>query len=336
MIRAVGAALLALALAGPAGSHEVRPAYLELSEAPDGNYQVLFKVPLRGPMRLDLRVRLPESCRTLATPERRNVSGASLETWRTRCEGGLAGRTLGVDGLSTTLTDVLVRIQGADGTVQLARLTPAAPSLRVEEVPARGQVATTYFRLGLEHILLGIDHLLFVAALLLLVHGWRALAATITAFTVAHSLTLAAATFGWVRVPGPPVEAAIALSIVFVAAEILHTRRGRPGAAARWPWLVAFAFGLLHGLGFAGALAEIGLPQASIPLALLFFNVGVEAGQLLFVAAALLAWRAGKALGAQRAARAARAADWATPAAAYAIGSLAACWTLERVLGFLR
>jgi len=329
MIRAVGAALLALALAGPAGSHEVRPAYLELSEAPDGDYEVLFKVPLRGPMRLGLRVRLPEACRTLATPERRNVSGASLERWRIRCEGGLDGRTLGVDGLTTTLTDVLVRIQGADDNVQLARLTPAAPSLRVEEAPARSQVVTTYFRLGVEHILLGIDHLLFVAALLLLVHGWRALAATVTAFTVAHSLTLAAATLGWVRVPGPPVEATIALSIVFVAAEILHARQGRPGAATRWPWLVAFTFGLLHGLGFAAALAEIGLPQASIPLALLFFNVGVEAGQLLFVAAALLAWRAGKALGAQRAA------GWATPAAAYAIGSLAACWTLERVLGFL-
>ena len=329
MIRAVGAALLVLALAGPAGGHEVRPAYLELNQAPDGSYQVLFKVPLRGALRLGLRVRLPEACRTLATPERRDVGGASLERWQTRCEGGLTGRSMGVEGLATTLTDVLVRIQGADGSVQLARLTPAAPSLRVEEAPAGSQVATTYFRLGVEHILGGIDHLLFVAALLLLVRGWRRLAATVTAFTLAHSLTLALATLGWVRVPGPPVEAAIALSIVFVAAEILHGSRGRPGAASRRPWLVAFAFGLLHGLGFAGALAEIGLPQASIPLALLFFNVGVEAGQLLFVAAVLLAWRACKALGAQRAA------TWATPASAYAIGALAACWTLERVLGFL-
>jgi hydrogenase/urease accessory protein HupE len=329
VIRALGAALLALALAGPAAGHEVRPAYLELNQAPDGAYQVLFKVPLRGALRLGLRVRLPETCRTLATPERRDMGGASLERWQTHCEGGLAGRSLAVEGLATTLTDVLVRIQAADGGVQLARLTPAAPSLRVEAAPGRGQVATTYFRLGVEHILLGIDHLLFVAALLLLVRGWRRLVATVTAFTVAHSLTLALATLGWLRVPGPPVEAAIALSIVFVAAEILHAGRGRPGAAARWPWLVAFAFGLLHGLGFAGALAEIGLPQASIPLALLFFNLGVEAGQLLFVAALLVAWQAARALGAQRAA------GWATPTAAYAIGSLAACWTLERVLGFV-
>ena len=139
----------------------------------------------------------------------------------------------------------------------------------------------TYFKLGVEHILLGFDHLLFVLALLFLVEGWRRLLGTITAFTVAHSLTLAAATFGWVQVPQAPVEAVIALSIMFVAVEILHRQRGRTGIATRKPWVVAFVFGLLHGLGFAGALREIGLPDDAIPLALAFFNVGVEAGQLL-------------------------------------------------------
>ena len=188
------------------------------------------------------------------------------------------------------------------------------------------------------HILLGIDHLLFVLALLFLVRNWPRLVGTVTAFTLAHSLTLAAATLGWVQVPQAPVEAAIALSIVFVAAEVLHARQGHPGLAARMPWVVAFVFGLLHGLGFAGALREVGLPEHAIPLALAFFNIGVEAGQLLFIAAFfLLVWVASRVLRGRQ--QRASATAWSTAGklslpAAYVIGTLASFWLIERTSGF--
>ena len=187
----------------------------------------------------------------------------------------------------------------------------------------------TYTALGIEHILTGFDHLCFVLALVLLVSGHRRLFWTVTAFTLAHSLTLALATLGVVHVPRPPVEATIALSIVFVASEIIQKHRGREGLAARQPWLVAFAFGLLHGLGFAGALAEIGLPQNSIPLALLFFNIGVEVGQLLFIAGVLAVARvltliAANDIQLRRAAQ----------VPAYLIGGIASYWTIERVFSF--
>jgi hydrogenase/urease accessory protein HupE len=204
-----------------------------------------------------------------------------------------------------------------------------SPRFVVKPSPGRLEVVATYTMLGIEHILTGFDHLLFVLALVILVAGVRRLLATITAFTVAHSISLALATLGVVHVLGPPVEATIALSIVFVAGEIVQGERGRGGLAARAPWLVAFSFGLLHGLGFAGALAEVGLPQNAIPLALLCFNVGVEIGQLVFVTAVLLiAWVARHAsvapLGRRR---------WAT-ASAYLIGALASYWLIERLAKF--
>jgi hydrogenase/urease accessory protein HupE len=204
---------------------------------------------------------------------------------------------------------------------------PESPALVVEESPSVWQVAWTYLVLGVEHILLGTDHLLFVLALVLLVKGWRRLVGTITSFTVAHSITLALATLGLVHVPGPPVEACIALSIVFVAAEIVRSRQGSPGLTERAPWLIAFTFGLLHGLGFAGALSEVGLPQQAIPLALLFFNVGVELGQLAFVFAVLLTISI--------AARSSlRAPAWAWRVVPYTIGSVAMFWVIERTGGF--
>ena len=185
--------------------------------------------------------------------------------------------------------------------------------------------------LGVEHILLGIDHLLFVLALCLLVKGTGRLVATVTAFTVAHSLTLAGATLGFVHVPGPPVEAGIALSIVFVAAEIVHSRQGRGGLTERFPWIVAFTFGLLHGLGFASALSEVGLPQTAIPIALLFFNVGVEIGQLFFIASVFaviaLARQVTQRIGATKPA-------WTWRVSAYAIGSVSAFWVIQRLSVF--
>jgi hypothetical protein len=197
----------------------------------------------------------------------------------------------------------------------------------VQAAPSRLELASTYTRLGVEHILLGVDHLLFVLALLILVEGTWRLVETITAFTAAHSLSLAAATLGFVRVPARPVEAVVALSIVFLAAEIVHVRQGRPALAHRRPWIVAFSFGLLHGLGFAGALAALGLPQNAIPLALLFFNVGVELGQLLFIAAALASMAVLRRIPFARA-------QWAWRVPVYAIGSFAAYWTIERIARF--
>ena len=232
---------------------------------------------------------------------------------------------------------MLARIEWSDGTTQAVRLTPEQTSFVAQAAPGALAVSKTYFVLGVEHILLGIDHLLFVLGLLFLVGNWKRLVATVTAFTVAHSITLAAATLGLVHVAQAPVEAVIALSIMFVAAEIIHGAHDRPRLAARAPWLVAFVFGLLHGFGFAGALREIGLPQKDVPLALLFFNVGVEVGQLLFVAAVIVAFSILTRLLRRQGSR--DHGPWhaesliRTPVA-YAIGSAAAFWTVQRVVGF--
>ncbi len=220
-----------------------------------------------------------------------------------------------------------MRLERLDGTTQVELLAPKAPSFVVAATQGWLGIAATYLRLGVEHILLGIDHLLFVLALLILVDGRRRLIGTVTAFTAAHSLTLAAATLGFVHVPQSPVEAIIALSIVFVAGEIAHAHQGRPGLTQRYPWVVAFTFGLLHGFGFAGALTEVGLPEQAIPLALLFFNVGVEVGQLLFIAVAL-------GLGALAARIPMSRPAWAWKVPAYGIGTVATFWTIQRVVGF--
>ena len=196
-------------------------------------------------------------------------------------------------------------------------------------------MATAYLGLGVEHILFGVDHLIFVLALILLVKGWKRVLLTVTAFTVAHSITLGAATLGYLNVPGPPVEAAIALSIVLVAVEIVNVSRGQESLAARIPWLIAFAFGLLHGLGFAGALSEVGLPGHAIPVALLFFNIGVELGQLLFVAAVMLLYSGWQRLWLRVApVGATQSHSLPTIGAAYCIGGIASFWLIERVYVF--
>jgi hydrogenase/urease accessory protein HupE len=307
----------------------VRPGYLEIRQTEAETYDVLWKVPARGDMRLSLHAVLPDSCASLSPPARYQAGGAFLDRWSVACEGGLTGGTITIDGLSATLTDVLVRLERLDGTTQVELLAPKSPSFVVEATQGWLGIAATYLRLGVEHILLGIDHLLFVLALLILVDGKRRLIGTVTAFTAAHSLTLAAATLGFVHVPQSPVEAIIALSIVFVAGEIAHAHQGRPGLTQRWPWVVAFTFGLLHGFGFAGALTEVGLPEQAIPLALLFFNVGVEVGQLLFIAVAL-------GLGALATRLPLRRPDWAWRLPAYGIGAVASFWTIERIVGFWR
>jgi hydrogenase/urease accessory protein HupE len=316
--------LLRLLSAAPSVAHELRPAYLDIRETAADDFAIVWKTPALGEMRLGLYVRLPETCSRKGEAVNSFEAGAYFERWAARCPGGLKGSNLTIDGLRTSLTDVLVRLANADGSTQVARLTPETPSLTVAASQTTVEVAKTYFLLGVEHILLGFDHLLFVLALVLLIRDRWMLLTTITAFTFAHSITLAGATLGYLSLPQKPVEAAIALSIAFVASELARARPGHRRTSEAYPWLVAFAFGLLHGFGFAGALKEIGLPQTDVPLALLTFNLGVEAGQLLFVAAALGAIKAANTL-------------VAIPfspvrvVAAYLIGTMSMLWLVTRV-----
>src|ERR1044071_1078484 len=235
--------LLLLFLAPSVQAHEVRPAYLELRQTGLETYDVLWKVPGQGEdLRFGLYVEFPPGC-TNITPSRGSmVNNAFSERWTEKCPGGLPGGTIHIAGLSATVVDVLVRLERLDGSSQVTRLTPSTPSFVVEAAPRALEVARTYSVLGVEHILTGIDHLLFVLALLIITGGGWKLVKTVTAFTISHSLTLTAATLGFVHVPQRPVETVIALSIVFVAAEILRIRRGMETLTARAPWVVAFSF----------------------------------------------------------------------------------------------
>ena len=322
--------LCAIAMAPfPARADDFRPAYLQVTQKGPTSFEVLWKAPaLSEDALLKVQPQFPPG--TVSSSQRHSfAAGIAVQHWSVEVPGGLEGKTISFPGLSATRIDVLARLERVDGSVQLERILAMDPQFEVEASPGPSEVIRTYAMLGIEHILLGFDHLCFVLALVLIVRGTRLLIWTVTAFTLAHSITLAFATLDVIRVPGPPVEATIALSIIFVANEIIKQRRGREGLASQRPWLVAFAFGLLHGLGFAGALAEIGLPANAIPLALLFFNVGVEIGQLLFIAAVLLTMRllsklAERHIGLRHAA----------VVTAYAIGGIASYWFIERVSGF--
>lgn len=319
--------LAILAFTGPAAAHELRPAYLEIREAATDKFAVLWKVPALGDRRLGLYAKFPKVCEIDGEPVRSIVEAAYFERWNMTCRGGLKGRQITIAGLSATLTDVLVRLSFADGTTEVQRLTPESPILTVAGQQSMLEISRTYLMLGVDHILTGLDHLLFIAALMLLIGDWWTLLKTITAFTVAHSLTLVGSVLGYISLPQRPVEAVIALSIAFVASEVIKMRAGELRLSESHPWLVAFAFGLLHGFGFAGALEEIGLPQVDVPLALLMFNVGVESGQILFIGGLLLAFNALKGIftlpiGPTRS------------GAAYAIGVISTFWLLSRVAAF--
>ena len=320
---ALFAAALALVPARPARAHESRPGYLELREAANGTYAFLWKRPTGGESELLIAPVLPDGCR-LATPDRQQLApGAVLVRGTLACAGGLAGKTLRIAGLEATTTDVLVRIQHADGRVESRLVKPQAPSVTLGAATSRLERALSYLTLGVQHILLGVDHLLFVLGLLLIVADRWMLVKTVTSFTLAHSLTLAAATLGYARAPLPPLNAAIALSILFLGPEIVRVWRGETSFTIRHPWVVAFLFGLLHGFGFASGLSAMGLPKAEIPLALLLFNVGVELGQIAFVVLVLSLSRAFRALEI-------RWPRWAEALPGYAVGSLGAYWTIQR------
>jgi len=316
----------------PVRADEFKPGYLQLTQLDHETYDVLWKIPaIDESTTLKVKPQFPDGTEAL-TPVRSTFSrGITVQRWRIRVPEGLDGKAIVFSQLSETRIDVLARLVRLDGTVQLERILPVSPRFVAKPSPGSLEVIQTYTVLGIEHILTGFDHLLYVLGMLILVGGWRRIVVTMSAFTATHSLTLTAAALGWVHVPQPPVEACIALSILFVAREIVQAHRGRPGITARWPWVVSFTFGLMHGFGFAGALAEVGLPQSSIPIALLFFNVGVEIGQLMFVGAVLAViaagWRAAQRLRLSQTA-------WLSRIAPYAIGGLASLWLVERVTAF--
>lgn len=319
--------LLAFAgVAGNASAHEVRPGFLQLREGDPGVYEVTWKVPALGEMRLHLDPVFPDTCVQRTPPSRHADGGAYIDSWSIACEGGLQGRRIEIAGLRQTLTDVMVRLQPAgDGPVQTYMLRSVEPAVTIG---AAGEAATPmlgYFTIGVEHILLGIDHLLFVLGLLLIVKDRWMLLKTITSFTVAHSITLGIATLGFASAPVAPLNAAIALSILFLGPEIVRSWRGQSSFTIEHPWVVAFAFGLLHGFGFASGLNTVGLPTAEIPLALLFFNLGVEAGQVGFVALVIGLERAFAALQIVWP-------RWAEMTPGYVVGTLGAYWTIERTL----
>jgi len=329
---AASIAWLLLWTACGAQAHELRPGVLELREGQPGTYSLQWKRPAGGEVEIRIAPVLPPECRaatpgaTLLTPGALVVRGTIV------CDGGIRGRTIVIDGLESTVTDVLVRVYHADGWLETHLLKPMNPAVTLGERTTALQRSGAYLRLGVEHILLGVDHLLFVLGLLLIVRERWMLVKTITAFTLAHSITLAVATLGYASAPLLPLNVAIALSILFLGPEIVRAHRGQTSFTIRHPWVVAFAFGLLHGFGFASGLTTMGLPPGEIPLALLVFNLGVEVGQLGFVALILLLERAFRILEIH----------WPRIVAAlpgFAVGSLGAYWTIQRLavmLGVMR
>jgi hydrogenase/urease accessory protein HupE len=308
-------------------AHEVRPAYLEITEAPSHHVSVLWKQPAQGEVAVRLNPHLSSGWLDATQPELSATPSFVVKRWRDIAPGSatLTGQVLTIEGLESSITDVLVKVTFADGTHLERVVKPKNPSLVVQAGGAKAPRVPAYLSLGIEHILLGFDHLLFVLGLVLLVKGQGRLVRTITAFTLAHSITLTCATLGWVHVQPAVVEAIIALSILFLALELVRAARGDEGITTRRPWLVAFSFGLLHGFGFARALSEVGLPQDDVPLALVLFNSGVEIGQLLFVAGVLSLLALVPRLHLR----------FPIPsrvAPAYAIGVCAAYWLIERLV----
>ena len=325
------AGLLLVVCAGIFGqvfAHELQPSSLELRQLTPERYEVIWRAPIYYGKAHPARLQLPEQWQTVGEPTIKQLSDSALHRRVVSVpNGAIDGGVIRFLGLEATITDVFIRFIWLDGTQTTAIARPNRPWVEIVAQRSAWQVAWDYTVLGVDHILSGFDHLTFVLALLLIVSGARRLLVTVTSFTLAHSITLAAATLGVMWVPGPPVEATIALSILFLASELVKVNRGQTSLTACYPWVVAFTFGLLHGFGFAGALGDVGLPQNEIPLALLMFNVGVELGQLLFIAAVLALLAVVRKVRTEWP-------DWAHQLPAYGIGSIAAFWFIERINRF--
>ena len=324
--------LLLAAAAGVSHGHENLPASLILQEQSSGVFDVRWRIPQTQGAAPEVMPVFPGDCASLSSPVEVAAPGARLRQWQVRCAQDLrGGARIAFAGLSLAMIDVIARVAYLDGEAETRIARTREPEVQFGQVGGQGEAqrgglaptVSGYFALGVKHILSGIDHLLFVLCLILLVPNVLALFKTITAFTLAHSLTLALAALGVVHVPRPPIEATIALSILFLARELARRDAG-DGMAARRPWAVALAFGLLHGFGFAGALSEVGLPPGDIPMALLLFNLGVEAGQLSFVACVyplLLLLR-----------RVQIWPRWASATPVYAVGAVSGFWFLQRMV----
>ena len=315
-------------LTSVASAHEVRPAYLDIEQTSPDRYTVVWKAPATGEFALHLVPHLSNGWLEKTPFDQFGAIGFLIKTWKIRDErvGPLTGSTVRIEGLDKTITDVLVRVRLTNGAGMDAVVRPDHPALALDFARHDGLALPAYLRLGIEHILTGADHLMFVLGLLLLVGIRWQLVKAITAFTLAHSITLALAALGFVHVPSAVIEALVALSIVFVASGLVRDHRST--LTRRNPWLIAFAFGLLHGLAFAGALVEVGLPANAIPLSLFLFNLGVEIGQLLFVTAAIGAiyvWRV------VRTHLPATVAPLLPRVPPYVIGTFAAFWFIGRV-----
>lgn len=325
MVAYVAAALLVLLAGQPAAqAHESRPAYLELKETAPGQFSVIWRTPVLAGMRLPVALKLPGEVRNVEEPRVQDLPDSRLERRRIDAgPNGLAGKRIEFPGLQFTITDALVRVELLDGRTVQTIARPSRPWVEIAATQAWWEVMGTYVVEGIRHILFGADHLLFVLGLLLIVGSRWMLVKTITAFTVAHSITLAVATLGYASAPALPLNAAIALSILFLGPEIVRTWRGETSFTIRHPWVVAFAFGLLHGFGFATAMTSAGLPRQDLPLALLSFNVGVEIGQLGFVALVLAMGGAFRVLEV-------RWPRWVQLLPGYTVGTLGAFWTIQR------
>jgi len=323
-VQLAAAALVAVSgFAAPAAAHEIRPAYLQIDQTGPDRYTILWKTPLFSGMPLPVVLKFPDSVKHVLEPQERQQTGFILQKRIISAPDGLAGDRIEFVGLQATITDVLVRVSWLDGRRLTEIVRPSRPWIELSGSQGPWQVAKSYGALGVEHILMGIDHLLFVVGLMIIVRSTRSLIKTITAFTVAHSITLGLATLGYASIPADPLNAAIALSILFLGVEVVRLWQGQTSFTLRHPWVVAFAFGLLHGFGFASGLTTVGLPGGDIPLALLSFNVGVEIGQLTFVLIILLLHRALRVLRFDFP-------GWVRYVPGYLVGSLGAFWTIER------
>ena len=308
-----------------ASAHEARPAYLELKETSPGQFTVLWRTPVLAGMGLPVALALPDDIKNITEPKVEELADSVVERRAIDAgPNGLAGERIEFPGLQLTITDVLVRVEMLDGRKWTTIVHPSQPWVEIVASQSRLGVVETYIVQGVRHILFGADHMLFVLGLLLIVKDRWMLLKTVTAFTVAHSITLAIATLGYAEVPVVPLNAAIALSILFLGPEIVRSWRGETSFTIRHPWVVAFAFGLLHGFGFASALTSAGLPHHELPLALVSFNVGVELGQLGFIALVLALERSFRILEV-------RWPRWVEMLPGYTVGSLGAFWTIQRV-----
>ena len=309
---------------GQALAHESQPGLLELKQITQDRYEVVWRAPIYYGRPHPARLVLPADWTAVSEPTVRQLPDSALHRQIVEVEGGtIDGSVIRFAGLEATITDVYVRTTRLDGSQVSQVVRPTQPFAELRGERPWHESSREYLVLGFNHILMGIDHLLFVLGLLIIVQGPRMLIKTITAFTVAHSITLAIATLGYATIPGPPLNAAIALSILFLGPEIVRVWRGQTSFTIRHPWVVAFGFGLLHGFGFASGLSTVGMPKAEIPLALLMFNIGVEVGQIVFVVLILLIQQALRVLQF-------RWPRWVDFAPGYAIGSLGAMWTIQR------